>query len=195
MSHRETRLEIIRGEDRSPIIKLINKSTRDPIDLSDITEIQAVFQKSNRQDLILDTTEIPALQANIDYSSVTFLADNGGVLGNSIILSFNGSDTIAEVVSDWNTNNPTNTVQHDGTGTDILVSGVAKLANGMNAYTPISVESEVLGKIKIILSNVNTNLLKLGESQSFKVIIDWGEHPGGDRRIAKFKNRLDIIKD
>jgi hypothetical protein len=61
-----------------------------------------------------------AVAATATEQTVTFTADNAGVDGNSISLVFDGIEDITTIVDAWNTANPTNTVSHDGTGTDVL---------------------------------------------------------------------------
>jgi hypothetical protein len=68
--------------------------------------------------------------ASADHGGVTFTADNLGEAGNDIILFFNGNDDIDTIIADHNTNNPSDTVSHNGTGTDVLALANIQLAGG-----------------------------------------------------------------
>ena len=65
--------------------------------------------------------------AEATHEGVTFTADEPGFVGEDISLVFNGSDTVTTVVDAWNTANPTNTVDHDGTGSEVLSSATVDL--------------------------------------------------------------------
>ncbi len=52
----------------------------------------------------------------IDTPNITFTAVAPGQLGNGIFLAFNGTDTVASVVTAWNTAHPSNTVTYTGLG-------------------------------------------------------------------------------
>jgi len=68
--------------------------------------------------------------AEATREGVKFTADNVGEGGNSILLSFDGSDDVDAVLSTWNAANPSNTVTHNGAGTEVLTAGSAILADG-----------------------------------------------------------------
>lgn len=192
---KENRLTIISGTDKAPLVRLRNSKTGDPIDLTNATLIQAKFKKRNRADLILSDTQKPAVKAQATYETVVFTAGAAGAAGNGISLSFNGVDDIDTVVQAWNTANPGNTVEHNGTGTDVLASGSVDLTGGYDAYFPVEVSGDPkLGKIVLRLLEADTESLKRGPNQTFTVTIDIGENPGGDRLKAIFHN-LDVIDD
>lgn len=189
------RLEIIRGEDKTPILKLRSEESKDPLDLTGVTNITVKFEKSNRQTLFLDMLTKPAKIASIDIGEVVIVADTAGAIGNAILLSFNGTDSIASVVALWNSNNPSNTVTVVGDDSVVPSAGDYRLYGGLNAYEPVVVEGDpVLGKIKVILTDVDTQSLKRGDSQSFSVIVDYGHPPSGLRKKALFRNKLDVIE-
>jgi hypothetical protein len=67
---------------------------------------------------------------DFDDKSITFTAVNIGVAGNSISLVFDGIDDIDQVVLDWNTANPGNTVSHNGIGDEIIGAQTLNLSGG-----------------------------------------------------------------
>jgi hypothetical protein len=91
-----------------------------------------VDQNTNYQYRVRVFIQGNALYATATQEGVTFVADNLGIIGNSISLVFNGIDTVDTVVNAWNTANPTNTVSHDGAGTEILASATVNLAGGID---------------------------------------------------------------
>ena len=188
------RLKIIRGEDQSFVLKIRTKDGDDPLDLTTADNVTIEFIKSNRGILSLDLSPMPAVKAKITINTVTIIADTAGVNGNSVILNFNGSDTLDEVVDDWNSNNPLNTIYHDGLGTEIIEDGVWRLEGGYNSYTPVEIfGNPVLGRVKINLTEIQTKVLRLGLNQSFTVSIDYGAYPSGNRIVSQFKNELDVV--
>jgi hypothetical protein len=117
-----------------------------------------------------------------------FTADTAGANGNNISLVFDGVDDIDTVVNAWNVANPTNTVSHNGTGTDVLSAGTINLASGRDAWRDVEVISEEAGKISIHLTDSDTQDFRRGNNQSFRVIID----KDTDRRIALFDGMINV---
>lgn len=194
---RKDRLVIIQGTDRSPLVRLRNPKTGDPLDLTNATKIQVVFDKRDRTKLTLDNVLIPAVKAQFQDSvnSITIVADNAGAAGNDIIINFDGVADIDTIIGDYNTANPSASVSHNGTGTEILVAQQVRLENGYDAYFPIEVWGDPkLGKITVNLLESDTNSLKRGPSQDFTVIIDYGTNPGGSR-VKGIYTKLDVIDD
>jgi hypothetical protein len=68
--------------------------------------------------------------ASATHDGITFTADNQGWDGNDISLVFNGTDTVDTVVNAWNAANPTNTVSHDGAGTETPAAATVDLYGG-----------------------------------------------------------------
>lgn len=195
MSVIDTRIKIFAGADVSPVVRLRNPKTGDPFNLTGVTKIQFTFKTRNRGTLTIDNTEIPATQAQNTLEEVVFTADTAGANGNDIILQFNGVDTIDTIIGNWNTANPTNTVSITGDGTLVLATASLRLTGGYNAYFPVEVVGDpLLGKVRIALLERETILLKRGPNQSFKVIIDVGQFPGGVRTRGQFDS-LDVIDD
>jgi hypothetical protein len=188
------RLQITRGEDRTVIFKIRELQTKDPIDLTGFTNITIVLIKANREKLILDNSLKPAVKAHATVNTVKIIADNAGGFGNSIILPFNGVDDIDTIVEEWNESNPTNTVSHNGTGVEIFATPV-RLSGGLESYRAVSVDGKaVLGRVKMVLTELDTLLLRRGNNQSVVIVVDWGFPPSGIRRIAKFDNKLDVLE-
>jgi hypothetical protein len=75
-----------------------------------------------------------ATTATATEQGVTFTADNSGAIGNGIALVFDGNDDLDTVVSQWNLNNPSNTVQYSGGNpTDVLTAVTVNLTGGNDA--------------------------------------------------------------
>lgn len=189
----QKRIRIIRGQDKRVNFILRNCNSYKPVNLTDATNVQFIFEKSDRTEVILDMTQIPAVAASYQYNGGRFTAVVPGSAGNSIILQFNGTDTIDQVVDAWNTANPLNQVGYTGLiGSFVPLAMTARLANGLNAYTPVTIINPVIGEVSVLIEDKVTNSLKLGDNQTFKTIIDFGEAPQGTRRKAKSKNILDV---
>jgi hypothetical protein len=82
-----------------------------------------------------DKTPITGAAASVIYDSVTFTADNVGIIGNSIALVFNGTDDVSDVVGAWNIAHPTNEVGFSGLGTVVPIAGTATLTGGIDAVS------------------------------------------------------------
>jgi len=188
------RLKITRGADRAPILRLRSNKTKDPLDLTGVTAIQIVFNTRERGKLTLTNSVVPATRAIASKNNIIFSAQALGSSGNTIILEFNGVDNITAVVDAWNSVNPSNPAQHNATtGTEVMPACIVKLTGGYDAYQPVSIYGDArLGKILVILLDKDTEQLKTGENQGFKVIIDYGAHPGGTRHVGIYENKLDV---
>ena len=188
------RLIIYRGSDITTPFSLTNRETGYIFQLTGATQIQAIFTKSDRSDLILTMTEIPAVNAFGTYTDILFTALTAGAIGNDVALVFDGIKDVDTVVSEWNAANPGNTVEHDGIGTEVLVTGTLDLEEGFNAYTPITILDALNGIIQVILIDAHTSLLRIGENQDVKFIVDFGEHPTGQRVKGELVQKLDVFQ-
>ena len=191
------RLKIIQGADRQPIIRLKNGSNGDPFDLTGATRIAVTFNNKDRSKTTFDNVAKPAVKATYTNDSVIYSAVVVGSAGNDIILTFDGVDTIATVIATWNGANPGNTVSSNAPDDSVVPSAVSfRLTDGYDGYTPVSIVGDaLLGKIQIILLEKETNLLRRGPNQSFKLVIDEGQHPGGKRSVGLFENKLDVLSE
>lgn len=196
MMNGERRLVISKGSDQFPIVDLLSRKTGRYFDLTNVTNIEFHFTKKDRSTLILDMSNIPATKALKVVDGITFIASSAGANGNSIQLTFNGVDTVDEIIQAWNDVNPANTVSHNGQGDEILESQTFNLDGGYNPYQAVSVfGNPIEGRVQLNILEKYTNLLRVGNSQSFKVVIDVGLHPGGVRAIGRFEQKLDVIGD
>lgn len=188
------RIKIYRGEDKAPIIDIRNAKTGRPIDLTGFTKITVSFEKSNRSKLELTTEESPATFANSIYKGARFTAVTAGAIGNSISLSFDGTKTVQEVVNEWNSAHPSNQVSYSiATPADVLSQGLAVFEGGINAFIPVTVINALLGIIKVELTDINTQSLKLGEAQEFLITVDYGQTSSGNRLKGIFR-KLDVLE-
>jgi hypothetical protein len=185
---------IIRGEDRPLIVRMVFRDSGEPFDLVGWTKITVQFRKADRTILEKDSDPVGGVLATVLYETVNYTAVNFGLAGNTISLVFDGVKDIATVVSDWNTANPTNTITHDAPS-DLVVptASTVNLVGGVEQTTSVEVLNETLSKISIDLTDVDTNSLKVGPNQSFKVIVDKGLPPEGDRRIVLFDSKLNVL--
>lgn len=191
----DSRLTIISGSDASSIIRLRNPKTKDPIDLTDATKIQFSFKKRDRSQLVIDDIEIPATSASATYEEITFSSIEVGSIGNDIILVFDGIKDVDTIVQEWNNANFDKQVSHGGEGTEVLSSGTVRLTDGYDAYKPVELVGDgLLGKLRIVLLEKETVLLKRGPNQDFSVTIDYGAFPGG-QRVKGFFDKLDVIEE
>jgi len=184
-------LTVIKGEDRSPSLRILYENSSEPFPLTDYTEIQVVFEKSDRSSLIKSSR---GYKAEVLYEGITYTANEYGDVGNSIELTFDAVKTIEQVVDLWNAANPTNTVTHDSSTPSITVppADTVELVNGVESA--VTVIDEKLGKIRVTLNNDETNSLKIGKAQDFRAIIDKGEPPTGERRVAMFLSKLNVLE-
>jgi hypothetical protein len=188
-----SRLKIIKGEDKRIRFFFKGSINQRPINLTDAVNVQFIFERQDRSEVILDMVQIPAMKAFADYNGGKFIATNAGSNGNGIILTFDGIQTIDDVVNAWNLANPINTIETNLlTGTFVPSPIQIRLDYGLDAYTPVSIENAVLGEVSLILEDKVTNSLRIGENQSFRAVLDFGNPPQGVRRKAKIRNILDV---
>jgi len=192
-----TRPEIRRGSDVSFKILLRDQDGR-PYDLTGLTFLKLRLPKENTGSVEVDSSTIPAVKASstveIDGEDVLFEAVTPGVLGNSISLTFNGSDDISDVVAAWNLANPSNTVTFSGiVGTTVPDASTVDLDQGTAAYTKISTNPILaLGEIYIILTEADTSQLKLGRGQAIELTVDKGNIPAGARKIVLLRDAINV---
>jgi hypothetical protein len=187
------RLCIKRGSDASPIFKMRGKYYDNPMDLTGTFNITIELDKANRSKAIYDMTPLPAKKAYVEINAIRIEADNAGAIGNSIVLVFDGVKTLEQVVNDWNIANPSNTANHDGIG-DEIITGTKRLWGGLDSYSPVQIDGNpILGRIKLVLTEVDTKALKRGDNQSIKITVDFGVPPSGTRKIAIFADKLDVV--
>lgn len=181
---------IIRGEDRPLIARMIFKDSGEPFDLVGWTKITVQFRKADRSILDKDSVLVGGSFATVLFDGVNYTATNIGANGNLISLTADGIKSIATLVNDWNTANPSNGLVHDALDDTVVpVAGNILLGGGVDQTRSVEVISEVLSKISIDLTDIDTNALKVGPNQSFKVIVD----KGSDRRIVLFDSALNVI--
>src|SRR5665213_3519957 len=79
---------------------------------------------------------------------VTITATNLGTIGNAVLLDADGTSTIATLIANWNTANPSNTIAlTTGDGTQIPLVGTFASYTGTPAGTtlPITITANVIG--------------------------------------------------
>lgn len=184
--------KIRRGEDISIPVNITYDNKR-PFDLTGWTKITAEFKKSDNEILSQSTEPANGIFSSAEYEGVTYTADEVGTIGNSISLVFDGNDDIDTVVDAWNTSNPSNTVSSDASdGTVVPSAGTVNLSGGEEPEPEIDVVDDKLGEISIKLNDTETSMLRLGNEQSIKLLIDFQDHPEGKRRIAVINRMIDV---
>ena len=71
-------------------------------------------------------------KASATAQGVTFTAVKAGLAGNSISLVFDGTDTVNDVCTAWNSANASNTVEYTGLGTVVLTVVTVALAGAVD---------------------------------------------------------------
>lgn len=185
---------IIRGEDRILILRLVFEQSQEPFDLTGFTKITVQFKKHPSGFVELDSDLQGTANAQFTYEGVTYLADNFGAAGNAIQVIFTGSNTILQAITTWNNANPSNTVSSDAADDSVIPSAATvNLADGNDGFRDVEVLSEILGKIQVVMDEDDTSQMRVGKGVSFKVLVDKGAHPAGERRIVLFPNALTVV--
>lgn len=185
------RLKIYRGQDKTVIFKLRHKNG-DPVDLTGLTNIYISFDKTDRSELILSKTQVAAKKASAIVYDIQLIAVNAGANGNNIVLSFDGIQTLDEIVTAWNDANPANAVSYIGDENYVFPTGDIQLTGGYDSYIPVSIISELLGKVQCVLTDYSTASLRLGKNQNIKFTLDYGNPPSGTRIITVLDGELDV---
>jgi hypothetical protein len=186
------RLKIFQGQDKKITFKLRRKNG-DPLDLTGATGVQVAFTKADRSQLVTSMNQVAAKKASYTVSeNMIFIAVSGGANGNNIVLSFDGIQTVQEIVDAWNLANAGNTVEFEGEAASVLPTQNIQLTGGYDAYIPVSITDEKLGHIQCILIDYDTSSLRLGKNQDIKITIDYGNPPNGTRLITVLDGKLDI---
>ena len=193
------KFKIIQGEDRIiplDIVKKSNTNIKRPFDLTGWTKLAVQFRTQHGGVLELDSIPAHGRKSSSIYEGVTYTATNVGVAGDSISLVFDGILTIQAVIDDWNTNNPTNTVESNAEDdTTVPTSGTVSFSGGLDDFAKVTVIGDAKdGKIQVRLENDDTNKLKVGAGQGVAVVVDFGDHDLGNRRIASAKNVINVEK-
>ena len=188
----KSKLVLIKGSDKSSLIRLVDKNTKNPIDLSGINSIQVIFKNADRTDFIMRNMTIPANKARLVRGTAIFEASVSGAVGNSIILIFDGVKTNAQVMADWNTTNPDNQVTFSGTAGEILPSGIFNLGGGHNSYVQIEKwGNPAFGQILLRMTEKDTLALKTGPNQGIKIVLDGALT--AVRIVGYFDNTLEVV--
>lgn len=189
-------ITLTKGDDRSINLYLTLTGNSRPYDLTGWTSISVFFKMQFGGLLEKNSSTYSTYAYNFTSEGITFTAVTAGTVGNSISLTFNGTDTLQTVVNAWNAANPSNMVAHDqDNGSIILTAQVVPLAHGQAGLIDVTVVSEVLGHIRVRLHDFDSVKLLAGRSLSFKAVIDKGAPPEGERRKVIFANALEVVED
>ena len=187
-------VKIKRGEDSPLTARMAFEENGEPFDLVGWTKITVQFRKSDRTILEMNSDLIGGSFATLLYESVNYTANTIGANGNLISIVFTGSNTIEDAIDTWNTANPTNLVSSDAPDDQVAPTAqTVELIGGDDPTTKVEVLNTTLGKILITLSDADTASMKTGPNQSFRVIVDKGAPPNGNRKIILFDSSLNVI--
>ena len=81
-------------------------------------------------------SSVPGVKATFTLGANVFTAVDFGTIGNTIVLSFDGIQTVTTVVANWNLNNQTNRVTFTGSGATVPTLQVIQLVGGVNGNYP-----------------------------------------------------------
>jgi len=193
------RPEIRRGSDVSFTIRLLDDTGR-PYDLTNVTFFQLRLPKANTGSVTINSdlahgTKAFSEAVVIDSEEAIFSAVTPGASGNNIVLIFDGTDTIDDVVDAWNLANDENQVEYDleGIGAEVLTAQTITLSQGTNNYKKVEARTPlVLGELTVKLSNTDTEQLKIGKQQAIELTIDKGLHPTGDRKVVLLRDAISV---
>lgn len=126
--------------------------------ISDLSLVNKAFKVVDF--INLSGSDVNCLTASITYGGTTFTAVNCGLVGNSITLNFDGTKTVATVVSDWNTANPSNTVSFSpgGNASNVLAAATKQLTGGLGTKATTTYGGVVFTAVN---NGVEGNLIKL----------------------------------
>lgn len=111
------------------------------------------------------------------HGGVLFTADNAGIVGNSISLVFNGTDTVLQVKTAWNAANPANTVSSDPAhDSDVLGATTLNLTGGLEAEDNWKYDNN-LGYLSVITGGkyVKHSLYVVNDSTNQKNLFVYGQ--------------------
>ena len=189
-------VEILKGEDATFQVKL-RFPNGDPYSLEDTKKVQVSLPKKQTGTgyHTIDDSIQPVAAANGLFQGVTYTAVTAGSAGNAITLIFDGVKTIAQVVSNYNSANPTNQVTHNATNSSVVpTAGAMKLDQGQDAFQKVQILAPaVLRKMLVILTNADTNQLKVGKKLPIYITVDNAlTHPAGTRRKVKIDGAVNV---
>lgn len=182
-------ITVVQGEDRTIALRITNADGT-PFTLTGIIEIKAKFRKADNSLMILTQTLSNGVKAKKVYAAVTYTAAGFGVIGNSIVLTFTGANSITTAISTWNGLNPGNQVTSNATNSaTIPAAGTVQLEGGVDAYSSVSIIDANAGRLAITIKDNETQALRLGDRQNFTVEIT----TASSIRIANFPRALSIV--
>lgn len=181
---------IIRGEDSQFNIKL-KELNGDPYDITDLTSAKVMIRGVDASLLEFNTDVILGVAAHATYEGVIYTADEVGVIGDGIVLVFDGTKTIKDVIDAYNAENPANTVSHNSP-TDLIVpsAGTCLLAGWADSYQKVEpISPEVLGKFSVLLLGADTENLKTGKNLPVYILLAKGR----ERKSIVIENAINVV--
>lgn len=177
-------IDIVKGSDKSIVVRLKSKATEDPFDLTGMDKIKACFTKKSGSTAL----------------SVFYLPRTGDITSSSDIIASIDTTDIAEgmpvigtgvPVGAYVLKTPTSTTSPTSANTIKISAAATVTTTGVTLVVgDIAIINAVLGKIRILLSEAQTDLLKAGSGLNFEVttIVD------GYTRTVQFLKSLNVIE-
>lgn len=184
---------IKRNRDKKFTIKL-RMPNGDPYPgMGQANQVTVLLPNKDGTKLSINLDPIPAGKASAILAGVNFTAVTAGKLGNTIILTFDGIQTLATVVAAWNLANPSNQVIHNGVGSSVPVAGTAHLQNGFNTYSKVVIVNPAeIANLLITLPKSDTANLKQGNLLSIEVLPDLGQDDVGEEAGINIPNAINV---
>jgi hypothetical protein len=188
-------VKIKRGSDKKFMIKLRHPNGDPYSELDQSVQVTVKLPKKDGTKISITLDAIAAVKASGTYAEVLYTAVVAGKNGNTIVLPFDGVKTIAQVISDWNTANPANTVGSNAADTSVVpAAGSLTLSGGSDQYNKVAkVAPAVLGKLLITLPNADTAQLRFGNEQALEVLVEFGTDPAVDDAGLVIPNAIDVV--
>ena len=176
-------IDIIKGTDKTLVVRLVSQATKDPFDLTGMDKIKDCFTKQTGTAALAvfylprtgNITNGSDLISNIDTTDIAegMPVEGAGIPVDAVVLKTPTSTTSPTAA---------NTIQISANATATTV-GVSLLIG------EIRIIDAVLGKLRILLSETQTDLLKVGSGMNFEVttVID------GYTRTVQFLKSLNVI--
>jgi len=175
-------IKIVKGSDKHIIIRLKSGSSSDPFDLTNASEIRACFKKT-------DLTSLYAYYLNrsgttVSGSDILFMTDTSSISEGNPVYGPGIPTGTTVLKTPASTSSPTPAGQIKLSANATISSTDSFQVGEIFLYQPA-----VLGKIRIHLSESDTDLLEVGEEQSFelKIVID------GFTSYVQFEAQLNIV--
>jgi hypothetical protein len=178
-------IKIIQGSDKDILVRIVSSVTKDPYNFDGVDEVRACFRKTGLGGsvyaYILFRTGDISVGSDIisNMSSTEGIAEGDPIFGTGIV---SGSVVLKT---------PRSTISPTPAGSiQISVPASASLSGVTLSIGTISIINATLGKIKIGLTDSMTELMEVGEGQSFEIRVIRGDKTS----YIQFLDSLNIVE-